>query len=375
MNLFKELIQSKKTLTDRLLDEILDYDIYCELTGIDFELGKPVISPIREDDSSPSFSLFIPTQKDNLRPEEIWWRDFRSGSGDVFKFVKLFALQKYDIDLPSRYEIIKFIDEELSLGLFSGNINNKQFRKARVIDYEEARKAKIILFSSRPFTRRDRLWWCERGIDTDDFEEAKIRSVQYLLNEDLTIKHTFRSTDLAFAQIVYDKVKIYCPESIDFKWRNTCPGHYILGEEQCNRTDVLIITKSCKDIQAFKSLIYCDSISPQGEGQLFSEEYKTYLLNRYDIIFVVMDYDEAGKKSVEQFTNDKFKVRWVSNEQIIINGKITILDKDISDYIYSHGIQAGLDHVKIMFPELSEKQFRNDRAQYFSKLKEQIINE
>ena len=75
MNLFKEFVQSKKTLTEQLLDEIVDYDIYCELTGQDLELGQPVISPIREDDTSPSFSLFIPTNKDDVRPDEVWWRE------------------------------------------------------------------------------------------------------------------------------------------------------------------------------------------------------------------------------------------------------------------------------------------------------------
>lgn len=373
MSLFQELVQSKKTLTDKLLDEIVDYDIYCELTGFDFELGKPVISPIRSDDNSPSFSLFIPTQKEDIRPEEVWWRDFRAGSGNVFKFVKLFAAEKYGIDLTTRFELIKFIDEELSLGLF--DTKNKMPRKPRELDYDEARKAKIILFASRPFTRRDRLWWCERAIDTKDLDVAKLRSVQYLLNEDLTVKHTFRSTDLAYAQIVYDKVKLYCPESIDFKWRNTCPGHYIIGEEQCTRNDVLIITKSSKDIQTFKSLIHCDSISPQGEGQLFSPEYLVYLLSRYKLIFVVMDYDDAGRLSVQQFTDERFNIRWVSTDEIIINGKTTILDKDISDYVYSHGVQSGLDHVKIMFPELPDSQFRNDRPKYFAELKEQIINE
>ena len=253
--------------------------------------------------------------------------------------------------------------------------NKKTYRKPREINYDEARKAKVILFSSRPFTTRDKLWWCERGIDVKDFDAAKIRSVKYLLNEDLTIKHTFRSTDLAYAQIVYDKVKIYCPESIDFKWRNTCPGHYILGEEQCSRTDVLIITKSAKDIQAFKSLIHCDSIAPQGEGQMFSAEYLYYLTNRYDSIFVVMDYDEAGRNSVTQFSNDKFKIRWVSTEEIVINNKNTVLDKDISDYICSHGVQAGLDHAKKMFPEIPVTLFRDDRPAYFTKLKDEIINE
>lgn len=372
--LYQDIIQSKKTLTERLLDEIVDYDIYCELTGIDIELGRPICSPIREDDDTPSFSLFIPTRSEDVRPDEVWWRDFRDGSGDVFKFVKLFAAVKYGEELTTRYEVIRFLDSELDLGLFSDS--KKVNRIPRNIDYIKAREEKVILFTSRPWTRRDRLWWCERAVDTADLTADKcMRSVHYLLDEEYNIKHTFRNTDLAFAQICYDKVKIYCPESIDFKWRNTCPAHYILGEEQCSRNDVLIITKSLKDIQTFKSLIFCDAIAPQGEGQKLSPDYMQYLLGRYKLIYVVMDYDSAGILATEQYKDPRFMIRWVSTSQLILNGKTTVLDKDISDFVYSHGVQAGLDHVKIMFKEIPQENFRNDRPEHFAKLKAQIFNE
>lgn len=371
--LYRDIIQSKKTLTEKLLDEIVDYDIYCELTGIDIELGRPICSPVREDDDSPSFSLFIPTRREDVRPDEVWWRDFRDGCGDVFKFVKLFAAVKYGEVLNSRYEIIRFLDSELNLGLFSDS--GKITRTPRNVDYAKAREEKVILFTSRPWTRRDKLWWCERAIDTTDLSAANTKSVKYLLDEEYNIKHTFRNTDLAFAQIVYDKVKIYCPESIDFKWRNTCPAHYILGEEQCSRDDVLIITKSLKDIQTFKSLIFCDAIAPQGEGQKFSDEYIQYLLSKYKLIYVVMDYDDAGILAASHYTDPRFLIRWVSTTQIILSGKTTVLDKDISDFVYSHGVQAGLDHVKIMFKEISPENFRNDRPEYFAKLKTQILDE
>jgi hypothetical protein len=48
----------------------------------------------------------------------------------------------------------------------------------------------------------------------------------------------------------------YKPEEApDFKWRNTCPGHYIQGLKQMNdrksNNDTLIITKSLKDVMVF----------------------------------------------------------------------------------------------------------------------------
>ena len=88
-----------------------------------------------------------------------------------------------------------------------------------------------------------------------------------------------------------------------------------------------------------------------------------------------MDYDEAGRKSVEQFVSNKFKIRWVSTTQIVVNGKTTILDKDISDYVYSHGAAAGLARMKEMFPEIPKENFRNDRPAFFAALKDKIINE
>jgi len=70
-NLFKNFLQERKSLLDRLFEEISDYDIYCELIGYEIDIGKPIISPIRIDDDVPSFSLFIPTRLTDVREEEL----------------------------------------------------------------------------------------------------------------------------------------------------------------------------------------------------------------------------------------------------------------------------------------------------------------
>lgn len=368
MNLFKDLVKSKKTLSERLFLEITDYEIYCELIGIDIELGIPVSSPLRSGDDDPSFSLFIPTKLDNLREEAVWWRDFKGDSGDIFKFVKLFAEFHYDIGLEDRFQTIKFLDQELELGIIDGN---KRERERKIIDYEAAKERKEILFTSRPYTRRDLYWWSCLAVDRLLLEEHDVRSVEYLLREDFSIRKKFRAFDLAFAIVVYDKVKIYRPESINSKFRNTCPRDYIMGKEQCKGGSPLIITKSMKDILCFKSLMHVDAIAPQGEGNNFDENIINWIKNNYNVnkdVYVVMDYDDAGIAAAEKLKEFGYKVRWVSTSQVQVGDKLKVRDKDLSDYISNHNIKQALMKLQQMFPEMPSKIFRIDRVDYFKDL-------
>lgn len=370
MNLFKDLVKSKKFLTDKLFDEVSDIDIYCELSGIDFEVGRPVSSPLRDDDSVASFSLFIPTKYSDVRPEEIWWRDFARGSGNVFKFVRLYAEEHFDICLDNRKEIIEFIDGQLNLGLFDKSL--KKIRNNKVLNYDFLKESKEILFQSRPYTRMDLFWWIQYGIDQSLLEAHDVRSVKHLLNEDLIIKYTYGTYELAFAYVVYDKVKIYCPNDIAFKWRNTCPSHYLLGAQQCTRDDVLIITKSLKDIMTFKSFMNCDALAPQAESLHINKEVINTIKSRYKIVYVVMDYDEAGIKAADALEDYGFIVRWVDKTQILINNKLKVMDKDISDYIKNRGIIAGIKHMKKMFHELAPNMFRDDRVKLLLEMKNKL---
>lgn len=357
-NLFRKYVSSKKTLTEKLLDEITDFDIYCELLGTDLELGQSIQSPLRDDDTRASFSLYVPTDtKREVRPDEVWWKDFAGGYGDVFQFAQRFAAFQSGVVLETRKDIIQYLDTELGLGIFG---TEKQQHARRAIDYDAAREKKEILFKSRPFTRRDLLWWARFGIDEETLKFFNVRSVQYLLNEDFSIKYEFKRTELAFVYVVYDKVKLYCPEEDEFKWRNTCPAHYILGEQQLRGSDTLIITKSLKDVMCFYSLINCDCIAPQSETWHFSEELIEKYKSTYKNIFVVMDYDPAGIESATRLEAQGFTVKWVSQDQVLISGKMKVLDKDISDYIKHHGVEAGLARVKTMFPELGEALFKSD---------------
>ena len=371
-NVFKDFILSKKTLTDKLFDEVSDYDIYCELTDFEFEIGKPAISPVRVDDDMPSFSLFIPTKIHNIREEELWWRDFRDGSGDIFKFTKLFAKLHYGVILETRKDIIEFIDDQLGLGILNKN-NTKKYNK-RALDYDKLKESIEILFTSRPYTKRDILWWAHYGVDIELLTEHDIRSIRYLLDENYNIRKKVSIYDLAFAFVVYDKVKVYMPEAhATKKWRNTCPTEYIQGWTQLKGYDTLIITKSYKDILVFKSFMNVDVIAPQSESNSFNDDQIEFIKSNYKNVFVVYDYDAAGQiGSAKLKSQYGFSVRWVSTK---INPEIEKPDdKDMSDYIFNHSFKAGITRMQNMFPELNDSYFRLDRVTYFEKLLKSLID-
>lgn len=371
-NLYKDLINSKKTLTDLLLDEITDYDIYCELTGSDIEIGRAFHSPLRDDDTRASFSLYSPeSEYVDIREDELWWRDFTTKNfGNVFQFAKRYAEFHYELHLETRRDVIQFLDEELSLGIFG---TEKVNREKRVVDWEEAKKKRDIYFTSREYTRRDIFWWAMYAVDEELLKQHNVKSVKYLLNDDNTIRYESRAMELIYAYVVYDKIKLYRPEGGEFKWRNTCPSHYMQGAQQCTRNDILIITKSMKDLLCFKSLMHTDAIALQGEGMTIPSDMINKIKARYKRVYVVMDHDPTGIESAERLEKEGFIVRWVSTDLKMIDGKMQVADKDISDYIYNHGVRAAMERLKGMFPEVPNA-FRNSRVAYFEQLKKQLTS-
>jgi len=67
-------------------------------------------------------------------------------------------------------------------------------------------------------------------VDENLLKKYDVRSIKYLLDENYNITKRISIYDLAFAYVIYDKVKIYIPETNPTrKWRNTCPSYYIQG--------------------------------------------------------------------------------------------------------------------------------------------------
>ena len=339
MTLLRKLIKlQREPLIDKLLKYVDDYDIYAHFLGFEPELHESMCSQLRDNDSTPSFTLYLPTRIPNVRPEEVWWKDQATGEyGTVFYFAKRFAFFQYNVQLKSFIETIKFIDEEMELGMF-GSIKEAPVRKKRSVKLN--RPSTEIKFKARPYTRVDIEYWKRYWVITMEIlTRFNVHSVKQLLDEHNFVRAQFPSSHLAFAYVCYDKVKLYQPLAPkERKWRNTCPTHYIFGLEQLRGKDTLIITKALKDVMCFIGLCDVDAIAPQSETADIPLPIIEAIKKKYKRVIVVMDFDLAGVKMANKLKKH-FEVRFVSTKRTLINKKYACTDKDISDYLELRGLE------------------------------------
>lgn len=111
------------------------------------------------------------------------------------------------------------------------------------------------------------------------------------------------------------------------KWINNYPSDVIGGLGQIPNTgDLLIITKSLKDVMCLDDLGY-NSICPQSESYNFTEKFMKELKDRFKKVIVFYDYDEAGLERASLVSN-KFNISKINTG--------TSKYKDISDYYKQH---------------------------------------
>jgi len=347
MNLTKIFLQTRKTLSEKLFEQVSSYDIFCTFIGGNIKVGKTILSPIRKD-NRPTFILFVPEDKD-----EVFFKDFAWVGGNVFKFVKLYALYHESLNLSSRRDIIHYIDERMGIGLFDDVKKKKIVR--RVLDKSFYASKRNIRFKSRAFTTRDLEYWKNYHIDEEILKYFNVKSVHKLLNEEDEVVYTVSQRNLTFAYIIYNKIKLYRPEECaEYKWRNTCPGHYIQGIQQVLKqksgNKKLIITKSLKDVMVFYKFLRneYDVIAPHSETYIFTPKLLKLLYSLYDEIIIIFDYDLAGVQGANRLRklNHRFRYTFVSTKRVRVNGKIQVIDKDISDYVVDRSEHQIREHLR-----------------------------
>jgi 5S rRNA maturation endonuclease (ribonuclease M5) len=146
-----------------------------------------------------------------------------------------------------------------------------------------------------------------------------------------------------------------------------------MGWKQLEGHDTLIITKSMKDILTFKSFMNVDVIAPQSESSHIGSSKLSYIKQNYKTVYVVFDYDDAGKIAAERLQEEGFIIRWVSQDVNPETGKPD--DKDMSDFVTNHSLREALVKMKEMFHELDDKYFRDNRLKYFNDLCNKLRNE
>jgi hypothetical protein len=321
MNDYEEKIFLNK---ENLIDKINPYDIYRHYITEKFIIGKRFSSPLRED-KHPSFIIF------NSKYNELFWKDFRFGSGDSIILVqKMFnlnyfeALSKIATDFNLRHIFINPKD------VIKSNKDPVIYNKTEI-----EKEFVTIKIRSRKFNAYDYWFWNQFGITYKCLKKYNVVPITHYFINGSPIK----ASKLSYAypekkdgNITY---KIYQPLS-KAKWFNNHDYSVIQGWRQLpRRGSILIITSSLKDAMSIICTTdYC-AVAPQAESVLMKPHILKKLNERFDNIYINYDNDYNKSENWGQLNAIKIIDKYDFIKNIIIPSEYK--SKDYSDLVMNRG--------------------------------------
>lgn len=284
--------------------------LYSYYIGNSIKIGQAFNSPLRED-KVPSFSIY----KNNNG--ELMYKDHMTGeSGDIIKFTMHY------FNFSRRMAVIKCLSDA-----FRTILSNDLLKITPKYTYQK--KNVSIGIKTINFSISDIEYWNQFYISLETLNKYHVVAVSHVwVNDKLLWVRTPKEP--IYAYLVEGKIKIYRPYSErKSKWIANTTNDLIFGEDNLPWIgEQLIITKALKDVMVLHTLGY-NSISPNGETTLLTNEQITQLKNRFKNITVLLDNDAAGINAA-----NKYKSNYNLNI-VFLPGK----DKDISDYIKNNGME------------------------------------
>jgi hypothetical protein len=291
---------------DELLRMIPSYEIFKFYIGKDLQVGKPIISPLRVDDSRPSFSLYHYEKNPNI----VLYTDFgesKSGGNAIHFVSKKFGISTLD----AMRKIIKDIS-------ISGNPG--------FISETETRNPVVLRIKSRNWERHDIDYWKMYGVSIEVLNKF-CRPIAYYFVD----SNCFKAKKFAYAFKEYKDYrityKIYQPFATDgWKFLTNHPSSVHQGYKLLPpKGDKLIITKSYKDVMCLISSFNQYAIGVQGEYVIMKSQVVDEYKSRFERVYTLFDNDQAGKRLAEIYEK-LFQIK-----PLFIPDKYYPI-KDISDY-------------------------------------------
>lgn len=307
----------------KVLELTTEYDIFSQYMGFKPIVGNLYTSPLRKDFNA-SFGLFYASNGHLL------FKDFGTGvSGNCFKFASL-------MDKISVEQIYKDLYKQYS---------SRRVRKtpAKEIPVRDSNVIEIVV-EKIPFTKEGLEYWNQFGISKSTLEYFNVTEAsKYWSNGRLYGYKTEKNP--IFNYEVFDKNKIYRPYHKSLKFYTNCTMYDIQGWEQLDYSkDMVIITKSLKDVMLFYELGYT-AVAPNGEGHAIPDKAIKDLRKNFKHIIFWYDKDTAGingvRKLLKQYPD--FDFAFTPSRKA----------KDITDYFKINGkkktislISKKINHVK-----------------------------
>lgn len=278
---------------DSILKLVSQEDIFRFYLNEDITEITKISSPFRND-RVPSFSIYYHRDKRNV----LMFHDFATKDcGDfVVLVMKMFGLNYKEALGKIAYD----------MNLSEQNINtdaNKQYYSS-LTKLKEKKVVKISI-SKRNWLVRDKMFWSQFGIKKETLELYNVIPLKYIFyNDNLVV-----AEDLAYAYKEYKdgiiSYKIYQPHSSNksFKWINNANYTVHQGYTQLPKTgDLLIITKSLKDVMSLRDVSNISAIGLQSESVTVKDTVMDEYKSRFKHVICLFDNDKAGKKLTNLFT-------------------------------------------------------------------------
>jgi hypothetical protein len=319
---------NKKFVTkEALLEELTDIEIYQMYLPEAFVFNKTIKSPLRDEENA-SFGFFIGENG------EVCFKDFLLGAGDCIKFVQLkFGLDFFEA--MSKIVLDANLDGQFIIkNTFKTNINasaqgtSREKMIASVNSFKLGKKA-------REFHLYDFAFWSLFGITHKTLLRYRVQPVSHLFYGDKIV--VAERLSYAFEERKDGKVtyKIYQPESDHYKWINNHNESVWQGWEQLpEKGEILIITKSLKDVMAINDVCGIPAVSLQAEGVMPKQQVIDELKSRFEIIFLLYDNDYDKEVNWGQEFGAKIALKY-NIAQIEIHKSYR--SKDFSDLVAAKG--------------------------------------
>lgn len=201
-------------------------------------------------------------------------------------------------------------------------------------------KRTIIKIKVRTWMLSDkRYWWDRYGISKELLNAYTVKPISYFWINDQLIQapNITYSYDYYYHNGRFLR-KIYQPLNKLHKWQSNIDTTVVQGIANIPKyNDLLIVTKSLKDVMCLKLLGY-PAVAPNNEASWLPEVVWAKFILRYPRRVIFFDNDEPGILNAEIFS-ERYGIPYTF---IPISEKI----KDISDYIHYHGIDSAKNLMK-----------------------------
>src|SRR6266403_1437679 len=317
------------TLTkDYILTKISQEEIFEKYLGISIQTDSLFTSPLRKD-KNPTCGF-----KYNINGK-LRLKDF-SGHfhGDCFDVVA----KKLNIDANTKIGfniVLDNIAQVFNLHKYSeGNTTNSLSN----LDEEYFKKVKsksIIQIKDRQWNKYDIEYWKKFNISIKVLNYFNVYPCEkiWLNNE---TNYTYKANDLSYAyNFDNNEYKIYFPNRSIIRFLSNTSILQGINKLTCGKA--CVITKSYKDVMTLKNF-GIDAVAPSSETHLISRQDYTFIKQRYDFIFSLMDYDNTGIR-MSRLLQKTYNIQPLYFTDRLWNRKKGVGGcKDISDYVKKFGV-------------------------------------